>query len=449
MVRLRTVVALVAIGALLMYSFVRGGQMRSTASAPAAGFVSVVAYHGHAIAAWRDMIRSGKCRAGAALVHVDKHADMEPPWVVLEPDVQPLVASLLERLGPTMQTNISITGFTHPCSSHCRMNCSCFLRNNNFITTAAMDGIIDQILWLYPDFPCSQCGYGRSQRHSCLMARATDDGCVTIQRERSQSQRNDSHRTSALSCAENVETARDTPSLAPMARGLRRHYTLEVSSVSSALGADHSVNNERVLSAQSLRDDADWILDVDLDFLVPDEESPKARNIQMYNLDSSSSELPEELARQVFDWDAVEQAKRWACKAMTALTDLCAVSVQSQLVGGRPLPLQPHTVRSRLSHVERLLTTQWGARRPPCAVTIARSLEGGYTPIAHTRLLEEQVVAMIRRVFHSRHWRYDTSRTVLTTVLDELSRRIEAARRPSPSVIRSEGRARKDAQGPD
>ena len=136
----------------------------------------IVSHHGAALPAWRDAQQSGLCQKNAALVHVDKHSDMEPPWVVLDGDKlwgQTMEDTIYDAIQQPRGSNASLRFFTHGCSRHCRKSCTCLLRNNNFITTAAMDGMISKVLWLYPDFPCSQCGYHKSTRHECDLISGT------------------------------------------------------------------------------------------------------------------------------------------------------------------------------------------------------------------------------------------------------------------------------------
>ena len=93
----------------------------------------------------------------------------------------------------------------------------------------------------------------------------------------------------------------------------------------------------------------------------------------------------------------------------------------------RPTPaMSREAVRERLSPIERLLRRDWASL--PSAVTIARSNEGGFTPLAHTRMLEKEVVDMVERVYPSVAWRTRSSQSVDAVVLEQLAAKIESAR---------------------
>jgi hypothetical protein len=397
--------------------------------------ITIIQTHGAALPVWRASITAGICPTGATVVHVDKHDDMEPPQITREADFQRFAPIYREILGLS-NSNSSLDELALQCGAHCTSACRCVLQNNNFITTAVLLGLVSHILWLFPDFPCAHCAYERMPLHECEMLSNHGKGDLVFRPDAQTVARSSAADGSSTPCGTHLEwdvqrrvltAAAGASELLSSSRGVMRareprQYSYEARAISEAIGAN---------PPHTAKLDGAWILDVDLDFLVTDDESPRMRNIWHQpgaGTDDGAELSAAEIAAR-FDAAKLARVQRWACDAMPALTDMCNVVFRAQLVAGPPPSLPRPEVARRLSGVEKMLRQRWGASRPPCAVTVARSLEGGYTPVAHARLLEEQVVAMVRRVFHGTDWTYSTSRTVNASVLDELSRRIEAARR--------------------
>lgn len=402
--------------------------------------ISIIQTHGAALPVFQAAVNSGACPAGATVVHVDKHDDMQPPQILREAEFQRFGPDFREILGLN-DSNASLDALALTCDAHCNSACRCVLQNNNFITTAVMLGLASHVLWLYPDFHCAQCAYERVPLHQCELL--ADNGDLRFRPSAAPSSTVAEGSSRITPCGTHIEwdahrrvltaIASESPLLSS-SRGIVRtrgptRYSFEACAVGEALGSQPPRINAS--SHRPGSEGAGWILDFDLDFLVPDNESPRMRNLRHQTPGTDESEgaqLSPSQVESLFDKDRLASVRQWACAAMPILADMCDVVFLAQLTVEPPQPPSRAEVARRLSGIEMLLTRHWGASRPPCAITVARSLEGGYTPIGYARLLEEETVAMVRRVFHRTKWAYSTARTVDASVLSELSDRIDVAR---------------------
>ena len=127
-----------------------------------------------------------------------------------------------------------------------------------------------------------------------------------------------------------------------------------------------------------------WVLDIDIDFLVSDDET--ASNLNQVN----ESDVPRA--------DMIRGAR--ARKILCMFTKHCDDILEEWL---RPPPPKPFITKAdvdaRLAPIQRLLTRLLPSR--PCLVTIARSNEGAFTPLNATLLLEDAVMSMLRAVYSS------------------------------------------------
>ena len=121
-----------------------------------------------------------------------------------------------------------------------------------------------------------------------------------------------------------------------------------------------------------------WVLDIDIDYLVEWSETPDGN--------APRSDMMNGLR--------IHRILRWLCK----LTVQCRrIVYELELEPPTKLEISQAEIADRVAGIEELLRDLLPSR--PCLVTIARSNQGGFTPLRWTMAMEDAVVAMLERVY--------------------------------------------------
>ena len=349
-----------------------------------------------------DVIENWLDVAGASILHVDKHDDLELP----EPSF---------ACRPGGQGQGPLAG----------------IRNNNFLLAAAFCSIASRLLWVHPDFRCDHCSYHSSSAagtHRCEIGRTGNDGgagkgeFVVRPLNRSSIQRGD-----VRACgASRPEWASPTARLVHTAP-----FELAVTPI-SLFSAGLTAEAAAGRGGWFLRP---WILDFDLDYLVDDSQAPKMRG-------PPDIEFDHDAPRRHFDQDELERLRKWlAVRRIGFPRNIAAYDVR---IGEPPQPIASQLLQERLYVLEGALRPL--RANPPLRVCIVRSNWGGYTPIEQTAQLEAAAVGMLRRVFPSLQGvatEYRGRGTLNWSETEQLGRMLHAARRTKDK----DGRLRPAHQG--
>lgn len=297
----------------------------------------VVQDHGDVLPYWRSF-------ASTAILHVDKHDDLELP----ERDF----ACALSAGRPAD------------------------IRNNNFLLAAAFCGVTQRVLWVHPSFSCAHCDYGPLSsvgRHECEIGR-THDGSFMVR------QLNSGLQSRALPCGakEQSEVASGTASLS-----LSQRYDLTFTDIATFRSLPESAG-----WGSSSGSTEPWLLDIDLDYFVDDKQSPKMLGMPDRLFDKRLS--------QRFNVSELKRIQRWA-RGQGA--DLALLAMYDLYIARQPVPIIDKVQARRIAKLEDALRRHVAA--PPAGITVVRSNVGGYTPIEATSRLEEAVLSMLRSVYPS------------------------------------------------
>lgn len=367
------------------------GDENSLAFAAGNMAVTVMQNHGEAYYVMEHLIRSGTCPAdpgGITVLHIDHHDDMGLPNFQLD---------TLRPGGCRLQNDSE-----------------CALDNANFLLAAHIrTGALKRILWLYPPHLMHADSTEASSHpiippHVCVLGTARvprrDGRQYYSHRSSPSSAWGLERRFSLFTCGSSPaneegsaveEAARNVRAAARRRSSFRREeyvelagreYELAVLSSAAALSARWQ---RRLLAngtwfARSASG-ASWILDLDLDYLVRREEAAPSEYL------SAVHERASPLRRHYAE----------GARLLCALTRQCLDILSEWL---RPPPAKPVIERAeaeeRLSTLRHVLRGLLPAR--PCAVTLARSNEGAFTPLGATLMLEDAALDMLRELYGPR-----------------------------------------------
>ena len=375
-----------------------------------------------------------------SVFHVDKHDDMELPEKS-EGTKNPVDWKRFVRAPPgtpTIDVDPRHSG----------------LANNNFQLALVLTGAASRLFWLYPDFDCAHCDYGWEPSHACEVGLA-DDG-EYISRPVHPMSRDDTVKH-GLACA-----AFDRTLSKQMFIQGSPHLTRTIS-----LGQQY---NFSMMSASERRDgatmprewfssDQGWILDIDLDYFVDDEQSPKmghllleeglARNpnkemqvmyeslekLRLSLSDDESAPLPQ-LPRSVekmYSPKGLRRLLKWFCTLTHEF--YCTSMLLFELFKVPFRAISAEHVRDRMGRlVQRLRETNM----KPCMITVARSNIGGYTPLAATLELEEALLQMLRSELPNGVAVMHTATAHSSPVHKQLMQLIDEARMPRPKLAKTD-----------
>ena len=222
--------------------------------------VHVMEDHGDAIYSWALASHAGSCPAsGLAIFHVDKHDDMELPVFNHKEDFQCLAGRC--------SSFPSYSEFSRLCA---RISDDGLIRNNNFQLTAVQAGAVDAVLWVYPNFECAICRYGTQPVGKCELLEPEHDnadfGSRPVHSAADVGNRSCHGGNQLLEGGSFRENK------------TRAQYQFVMGSITDA-ELDIVIGKGDTMRLQAVRDEwfgeAGWALDIDLDYLVPDENSPK------------------------------------------------------------------------------------------------------------------------------------------------------------------------------
>ena len=364
--------------------------------------------------------------AGASVLHVDKHDDLEMP--------ESSFSSCENRSG---------------------------LRNNNFIMAAISCGHVSRVLWLHPEFQCMHCNYAGSEQpgiHRCqlgtahggqyvvrptdeaMQRRQLDQACGASSKEWALTQPRAAH-SFELAVFGVTSFARDVmQDNTHPAGGLRRSEA--ASQFEGWFGASGGGSAADAARPGYWAAHRPWILDLDLDYFVDDSEAPKMRGPPDVDFDEAGTLLHMQC---LHTHEAPGAKRRVHTRGLGTLTrQLIHICMRTHVHAGvtrrfhprglrkllhfsknfpgdslvrerfenmlsyeiytpapPPVPLTAERLQARLSSLEIALRQLTSLDRPPAVITIVRSNVGGYTPVEQTAWLEEEVLSFLRRLYPS------------------------------------------------
>ncbi len=256
------------------------------------------------------------------------------------------------------------------------------------LPSARTAGFTQSILWVYPDFECAQCNYAELPAVRCEVGVA-EPSAADYSVRLSGNTNPDVIGKGGYVCGNGPLANTASSGSASGHSSAWNHsaqYSFRMTPVSHLqFGGAKSAEQQQQPSAARAADDTAWfsgawVLDLDLDYFVPDDESPKMAPWRMGGKDYKAGDIDpraEDEAlmtawREVYEKPTMRQFVSWWC----AVTDLCVYPeyLVYELFKKRVRSMDMDGVRQRLVQLEAVLR-----RYPtkPCMITICRSNKGG------------------------------------------------------------------------
>ena len=374
--------------------------------APYHGLFSTVVMmnHGEAAQVWLAAVRAGACPAeGVAVLHVDKHSDMEAPdgdlrYLFPRGAASAVSGDARAHCGHRADSTTRNSG--GPAGGLAARNLGdtpCPLQNDNYILSAVAlaPALLDDVVWVYPMHCDHQIACRRSEAHACELGRRASDGAAHAFREagaeawgskyisdweREGTLTYEHTRNYKLKCGEHPHREEGRgPTHHPRAEFEalpRSGYTYAVMHTNAALAGALDVD-----PATSRYQEGSYILDIDLDYLITKEECAQESSSE---LGAAALRAGQRAARRIDDW-------------LCPLTAQCGAII-SELTMAPPekTSITEAELEARVQPVRALLRSLPG---PPCLVTVARSNEGANMPLAATIAMENAVLDALAEAF--------------------------------------------------
>jgi hypothetical protein len=205
-------------------------------------------------------------------------------------------------------------------------------RHSHFGTT----GFTQSILWVYPDFECQQCNYAELPAVRCEVGVA--EPSAADYSVRLSGPNPDVNGKGGYVCGNGPLASASSGSASGHSSAWNHsaQYSFRMTPVSHLqFGGAKSAEEQQQPSAARAADDTAWfsgawVLDLDLDYFVPDDESPKMASWRMGGKDYKAGDIDpraEDEAlmtawREVYEKPTMRQFVSWWC-AVTDLSTSC------------------------------------------------------------------------------------------------------------------------------